>query len=313
MRKSLSVIAVSVMASIVLAGCAQTPASGGAAAAPPAAPAPAAPTSPPAPIPEVEAPNYLPGDIHVIVREDGSGTRGAFLEMFNLVQDGQDLTYIGASISNSAGAIMTNVVNDVQAIGYISLGSLNDIVKPLSIDGVAATTDNIRDGSYTVARPFNLAFSSEVNELAQDFLDFIMSEQGQDVINGRGFVGTIDNAPVYASSGLSGTVTVGGSTSVAPLMERLKEAYEVYNSDIFIEIMIMGTGAGMTGAIEGTLDIGMASRPLSASELEELEYLQMALDGIIIIVNNANPLDDISFEMVREIYMGEVWRWADIN
>lgn len=291
--------AISVIAALALTGCA----GGGAASAP----APAAPADNPAP-----AAAYLPGAVHVITREEGSGTRGAFVELFELVVDGQDMTYIGASISNSAGAIMTNVANDLNAIGYISLGSLNDTVTPISIGRVSGTAENIRNGSYIVSRPFNIATQGDVDALTRDFISFIMSAQGQAIAEDRGYVMVDDSAPEYESSGMSGTVTVGGSTSVAPLMERLKEAYEELNPDVFIEIQIMGSTAGMTGAIDGTLDIGMASRPLSASEQEVLDHMEIAHDGIIVIVNNENPLNDISFDTVREIFMGEVVVWAQL-
>ena len=255
-------------------------------------------------------------DITVVSREDGSGTRGAFIELFGVEvknDDGtkKDMTTKEAIIAKQTDVMMTNVVGDDYAIGYISLGSLNDTVKAVEIDGVVPTSDNVKNGSYTVSRPFNIATKGEPTGLAKDFIDFIMSADGQEVV-GKSYIAIDDNAPTYSGSG-SGKIVVAGSSSVTPIMEKLKEAYIAINSGATIEIQMSDSSAGITAAIDGTCDIGMASRDLKDSELEQLTGAQIALDGIAVIINHANPAQSLSAEQVRAIFTGEILKWSEIN
>jgi len=258
-------------------------------------------------------------DIAVISREDGSGTRGAFIELVGLLEEDAngeefDMTTVDAEISSSTGTVITSVAGNKYAIGYISLGSLNDTVKALKVDGVEATVDNIKEGSYAIARPFNLATLGEVSENAQDFLDFIMSAEAQAVIEEEGYISVVSDASAYSGSMAGGKVTLAGSTSVAPCMEKLVEAYKAINPDVVIEIQAIGSSGGMTSAIDGICDIGMASRELKDSELQAgLTPIVMAMDGIAVIVNKANPVEDISTEQINAIYRGEVPTWAEVQ
>ncbi len=256
-------------------------------------------------------------DIVVVSREDGSGTRGAFIELMGIEEkdaDGNtvDRTTEEATIVNSTSIVMINVSSDEKAIGYISLGSLNDTVKALAVDGVEATVDNIKDGSYKVARPFNIATKGELNEVTQDFIDFILSSEGQLVVEEAGYISE-GNTGSYNGTKPEGTVAVAGSTSVSPVMEKLKEAYEEINPDANIEIQSVGSSAGMQAAIDETADIGMASRELKDSELEVLDKYVIALDGIAIIVNNDNPVDNITSEQVKEVFVGDTTSWDDVK
>lgn len=256
----------------------------------------------------------LTGPITVVSREDGSGTRGAFVEIVGVEdENGNDMTVGSAIIGNGTDQVMTTVQGAADAIGYISLGSLNDTVKALQIDGVDATDDLIKEGQYPIARPFNVATKGELSEIAQDFLDFVMSAEGQ-AIASDGYISVDDNAAAYeAKEGLSGNIQVGGSTSVAPLMEKMAEEYMTLNPDVTIDIQSTGSTAGMTGAIDGTLEIGMASRELTDEENAELDGLVIANDGIAVIVNNDNPLTDISLENVKGIFLGEIVNWEDVQ
>lgn len=254
-------------------------------------------------------------EITVISREDGSGTRGAFVELMGVVDaEENDATYAAAEITNSTSVMMTTVAGNEAAIGYVSLGSLNDSVKAISVDGTACTVENIKDGSYAVARPFNVATREDISEVAQDFISFIMSTEGQNIINEEGYIAVDDAAPEYTASGMSGKITLGGSTSVAPVMEVLAEAYKAHNPDVEIEIQQTGSGAGMTAAIEGIVDIGMASREVKDSEKEQgLTDTTIAMDGIAVIVNQANPISGLTSAQIQQIYLGEVTTWADVQ
>ena len=258
------------------------------------------------------------GPITVVSREDGSGTRGAFIELFgvevkNEAGDKVDMTTEDAEITNSTSVMMTTVAGNTEAIGYISLGSLNDTVKAIKIDGAEATVDNIKAGSYAIARPFNIATKEGLSEAATDFIKFIMSEQGQAVVEDNGYISQ-GNEGAYTASGLSGKVVVGGSSSVTPVMEKLKEAYVVLNPDVTIEVQQSDSTTGMTSAIEGVCDIGMASRDIKDSELEKgLVGITIAMDGIAVIVNNDSPVEEMSSESVRAIYTGEIVDWAEIQ
>ena len=257
-------------------------------------------------------------DITVISREDGSGTRGAFIELFGIEEkdaDGNkiDNTISTADITNSTSVMMTSVADDEAAIGYISLGSLDDSVKALKIDGAEATADNISNGSYKVSRPFNIATKGTPNEVTQDFINFILSEDGQKVVEDNGYISQ-GNDGAYESAGLSGKVVVGGSSSVTPVMEKLKEAYVALNPDVTIEVQQSDSTTGMTGAADGTLDIGMASRELKDSETEEgLTATKIAMDGIAVIVNQENPVEDLSSDTVKGIFTGGTTTWDAAN
>ena len=258
-------------------------------------------------------------EINVISREDGSGTRGAFIELFGIEQkdaDGKKIDYTTdeADITNSTSVMMTSVAGNPNAIGYISLGSLNETVKALTIDGVEASVENIKAGSYTVARPFNIATKAEVSEAAQAFIDFILSAEGQAVIEANGYIAVVDDAPAFAGSSVEGKVVVAGSSSVTPVMEKLKEAYEAVNPNAEIEVQQSDSSTGMNSAIEGVCDIGMASRAVKDSELEAgLVSTTIAMDGIAVIVSNDNAAAGLTTDQVRAIYMGEITDWSEVN
>ena len=258
-------------------------------------------------------------EINVISREDGSGTRGAFIELFGIEQkdaDGNKVDYTTdeADITNSTSVMMTSVSGNPSAIGYISLGSLNETVKALAIDGVAASVENIKAGAYTVARPFNIATQAEVSEAAQAFIDFILSAEGQAVIEANGYIAVVEDAPAYAGSAVEGKVVVAGSSSVTPVMEKLKEAYEAINPNANIEVQQSDSTTGMNNAIEGVCDIGMASRAVKDSEIEAgLTSITIAMDGIAVIVSNDNATEGLTKDQVRGIYMGEITDWSEVN
>ena len=256
--------------------------------------------------------------ISVYSREDGSGTRGAFVELFGIEQKNEagekvDYTTVEAIITNSTDVMMTSVAGDVYGIGYISLGSLNDTVKAVKIDGVEATVDNIKAGTYTVARPFNIATAGEVSEVTQDFINFIMSAEGQAVIEGKGYI-AVAGTENFVSNGATGKIVVGGSTSVSPVMEKLIEAYTAINANAEIELQTRDSSTGMSQAAEGTVDIGMASRELKSSEAEAgLTGITIAMDGIAVIVNHENPTDNLTSEAVKTIFMGEVFQLDEVK
>lgn len=250
--------------------------------------------------------------ISVVTREDGSGTRGAFVELFGIEDaDGNDAITQSAEISNSTSVVMTTVAGNPDAIGYISLGSLDDTVKALEIDGVAATVDNINNGTYKVYRPFNIVTKEGLSETAQDFVNFIMSEQGQAIV-AEDYI-SVENSGSYTPSGKTGTVTVSGSSSVTPVMQVLKEEYEALNPDVTIELQQSDSTTGVNDAIAGTSDIGMASRALKDSELEQgVVGTVIANDGIAVIVNNENTVTGLTSEQVKGIYMGELTNWSEV-
>lgn len=259
----------------------------------------------------------MEGAIDVISREDGSGTRGAFIELFGVEQkdasgEKVDYTTDDAEITNSTEVMITSVAGDKQAIGYISLGSLNDSVKALKIDGAAATVDDIKDGSYKIARPFNIVTTGEVSDVAQDFINFIFSEEGQKVVEDNGYISQ-GNQGTYTASGKSGKVTVAGSSSVTPVMEKLAEAYKALNSDVTVEVQQSDSTTGVTSSIEGVCDIGMASRDLKDEETAKGAQGQViAMDGIAVVVNNDNPVDDLTSEQVKDIYVGDTTDWSEL-
>ena len=256
--------------------------------------------------------------IAVYSREDGSGTRGAFIELFGVEEKDEsgekvDNTTEEAIITNSTDVMLTSVAGDTYAIGYVSLGSLNDTVKAVKIDGAEATVENIKSGTYKIARPFNIATKGEVGEAAQDFINYIMSGDGQKVISDNGYIGD-DSAAAFESNGAEGKVVVGGSSSVSPVMEKLIEAYKAVNANVEIELQTSDSTTGMTGAADGTLDIGMASRELKDSETEAgLTATKIAMDGIAVIVNQENPAEDLSSDTVKGIFTGGTTTWDAAN
>lgn len=254
-------------------------------------------------------------DITVVSREDGSGTRGAFVELFGIEEevDGEkmDMTTEEANITNSTSVMMSSVAQNEYSIGYISLGSLNDTVKALKIDGTEATAENIKAGTYKISRPFNIAVKEDASEAAQDFINYILSKEGQAIVSDNNYI-PLDNAEAYASNGASGKVVVAGSSSVSPVMEKLKEAYADANSNVEIEIQTSDSTTGMQNAIDGVCDIGMASRELKDSELDAgLTPTVIALDGIAVIVNNDNPTDEMTSDQVKSIFTGDALAWDE--
>lgn len=258
------------------------------------------------------------GEITICSREDGSGTRGAFIELFGVEEkdaDGNkvDNTTEAAKITNSTSVMLSTIEGDVNAIGYISLGSLNDSVTAVKIDGAEATAENILSGEYKIVRPFNIATVEEISEAAQDFIDFIMSEEGQAVVTDNGYI-SVGEPESFAGGDVEGKVVVAGSSSVTPVMEKLAEAYAEVNDKVEIEVQQSDSTTGMTSAIDGLCDIGMASRELKDSELEAgLTPTVIAQDGIAVIVNNESGITDLSAEQVKAIYTGEITTWEGLQ
>ena len=258
-------------------------------------------------------------EIHVLSREDGSGTRGAFIELFGIEQKNEagekiDYTTDDCDITNSTSVMMTSVAGNDNAIGYISLGSLNDTVKALSIDGAAATVENIKAGTYAIARPFHIATRSDVSEAARDFVAFMLSADGQAVVDANGCIPAVDGAEAFAGGKTNGKVVIAGSSSVTPVMEKLKEAYEALNPNVTIELQQSDSTSGMNAVRDGVCDIGMASRDLKDSELQAgLIPTVIAMDGIAVIVSKQNPANGLSSQQVQGIYTGEITDWSEVN
>lgn len=256
--------------------------------------------------------------ISVISREDGSGTRGAFIELMGIEKKNEngekvDHTTETAEITNSTSVMITTVAGNVNAIGYISLGSLSDDVKALKIDGVVPSMETVKDGSYKVARPFNIVTKAEISDAAQDFINYIMSAEGQAIVEENGYISQ-GNTGAFTGNGAQGKVTVSGSSSVTPVMEKLKEAYMAVNSNVSIEIQQHDSTTGVNSTIEGICDIGMASRDLKDSEIEAgVVNTVIAMDGIVVIVNKENGVEDLTSEQVMKIYTGEVTTWEEIQ
>lgn len=253
--------------------------------------------------------------IAVVTREEGSGTRDAFTELTGvLVKDGDtktDNTTSSAVTINSTEAVITNVKDNDAAIGYISLGSLNDTVKALKVGSVEATAENVKSGDYVISRPFNIAYKGELSEVAQDFVDYILSSDGQKVVADEGYVAVTENA-AYSGKKPEGKISVAGSSSVSPVMEKLAEAYQKVNTNAKVEIQTSDSSAGMQAAMEGTCDIGMASRDLKDEEAGSLTATTIAKDGIAIIVNKANSCEDLTVDRIKSIYTGETTVWSDV-
>ena len=257
------------------------------------------------------------GTIDVISREDGSGTRGAFIELFGIEEkqgdEKVDMTTEDASITNSTSVMMTTVAGDENAIGYISLGSLNDTVKAVKIDGAEASAENVANDTYKVSRPFNIATKGTPNEVTQDFINFILSADGQAVVEEAGYISD-GNTGAYTSAGVKGKINVAGSSSVTPVMEKLKEAYVAINPDVQIEVQQSDSTTGMTSAAEGVCDIGMASRELKDSELSAgLTPTVIATDGIAVIVNKDSSVDSLTSDQVKGIYTGTITKWSEVK
>ena len=260
----------------------------------------------------------MSGAIAVVSREGGSGTRGAFIELMGIEEkhaegNKNDRTTDEALIANSTNVVMTQVAGNEGGIGYISLGSLDNTVKAVKVDGTEATVDNVIAGTYKVSRPFNIATKGDISEVAQDFINYIMSAEGQQIINDNKYIPVDSAAAAFTSNNAEGTVVVGGSSSVSPVMEKLAEAYKAVNTNAKVEIQTTDSSSGMKAAIDGTVDIGMASRELKDEEKAELTPTVIAMDGIAVIVNNANPIEDISSEQIKQIYVGEITDWSAVK
>ena len=257
-------------------------------------------------------------DITVISRESGSGTRGAFIELTG-VEEKQgdqkvDMTTEDAQITNNTSVMLTTVAKDDYAIGYVSLGSLDDSVKALKIDGAEATEENIKDGSYKVSSPFNIATKGEPsNEVVKDFMAYILSTEGQQIVTDNGYI-ALDDTKAFEGTQPSGNIVVGGSSSVSPLMEKLIEAYNKVNPNASIDLQTSDSTTGMTSCAEGSYDIGMASRELKQEELDSgLKNTVIATDGIAVIVNKENPTDELSSDAIKSIYTGDTTTWDEVK
>jgi len=263
-----------------------------------------------------EATEAHPNAIYVFTREDGSGTRGAFIELTGIYEGGVDRTLSSATVASGTGAITRAVAGNPLSIGYISLGAMRDSVRALPVDGVTPSVEAVVNGTYPLFRNFYIAVPTKVSTLAQDFIDFILSAQGQKIISGQGYVSPTQNPQVYTGSGMRGTIHIEGSTSVAPVMRTLADAYMALHGtgNVRIDIHSTGSGAGITAAREGRADIGMSSRSIRGAEREELRAsIAMAYDGIAVIVHPTNDLSSISVDEIRQIFMGKVTRWEDME
>lgn len=257
------------------------------------------------------------GEITVISREDGSGTRGAFVELLGIEQkneDGEkfDYTTMLAEVTNSTAVMLQSIMGNDNAIGYISLGSLSDNVKAISIDGVYPSIESVKDGSYPVARPFNIVYdASALDEAGQDFLTFVMSEQGQAIVEEKGYVSQ-GNTGVYQPAKASGEITISGSSSVTPVMERIAEEYKEINPNVSIEVQQSDSTTGVSSVVEGVSDIGLVSRAIKEAELSQgLTPLTIAMDGIVVVIHKENALEGLTAEQVRDIYMGTLTDWEE--
>ena len=257
-------------------------------------------------------------DIAVFTREDGSGTRGAFIELTGVEQkdaDGKkvDMTTEAAAVQSSTNGVMTAVANDATAIGYISLGSLNDTVKAVTVDGVKAGADTVKDGSYTLARPFNIVTNGDATDpVAVDFIAYCLSADGQALATDKGYIGSEGEA--FTSAQPAGKIVVGGSSSVAPLMEKLVEAYKTVNPNAEIEHLTTDSTTGVSGALDGSYTIGLASRELKDSETEAgAKATVLAMDGIAVVVNPENPIENLTVDQIKSIYVGEVTTWDEVE
>lgn len=262
--------------------------------------------------------NTSGGPVNLISREEGSGTRGAFIELFGIEEkdasgEKVDMTYEEAQITNNTSVMMTTVAGDTSTIGYISLGSLNDTVKALKIDGAEATAEDVKNGSYKISRKFNIITKEDMSLEAKEFIDFILSSDGQAIVEAEGYI-PLEGASSYEGSNPKGKVVIAGSSSVTPVMEKLAEAYKEANTNAEIEVQQSDSTTGITSARDGLCDIGMASRELKESETSYgLTATVIATDGIAVIVNKSNPIDELSSDQVKEIYTGELTEWSELT
>lgn len=259
---------------------------------------------------------FAASEITVISREAGSGTRGAFIELTGVEAKNEagekvDYTYEEAIIQNGTAQVLTTVESDENAIGYISLGSLNEKVKAVTVEGVEATAENVKNGTYALARPFNIAVKEGLSETAQDFVNWLAGADAQAIVADKGYVAK--EAEEYVAAPKAGKIVVGGSSSVGPLMEKLAEVYMTANPDVTIEVQISDSTTGMTKAADGTFDIGMASRELKDSEKETLTGITICQDGIAVIVNTNNAVENLTIDQIRQIFVGEVTDWSALN
>ena len=255
-------------------------------------------------------------EINVVTREQGSGTRSAFVELFEVQEEQADGTKRDAiteqaSVENNTNTILTTVQNDPYSIGYVSMGSLNSNVKALSIEGVEANSENVKNGSYPISRPFLIATQKGADPLVADFIAFIQSKEGQDIVV-VSYIAVNESAAAYSGDRPAGAIVVGGSSSVAPLMEKLIEAYLAINTNADIELQVTDSSTGMNNAIEGSYDIGMSSRELKDSERETLTETKIAIDGVAVIIHPSNPVGNMTKAQVRDIYLGETKTWETL-
>lgn len=258
-----------------------------------------------------------PFEIAVISREDGSGTRSAFVELTGIEEtdpNGEkiDQTTVEAIVANNTNVVMTTVAGNRCAVGYISLGSLNETVKPLKIDGVEISVESIHSDEYKLARPFTVAYRGELSETARDFLDFVLSDAGQAGVASAKYV-PVSSDDYRTDGGRSGKIVIGGSSSVAPVMEKLKEAYRALNPGVEIEVQPSDSTTGALNAIEGIVDLAMASRELKGSEREALTPVVIARDGIAVIVHRDNPIESITLAQLRAVFTGELLSWNEFE
>lgn len=254
--------------------------------------------------------------ITVVSREEGSGTRGAFVELLGVQTDEGDMTTENAEIANSTALVQSTVAGNAAAIGYISLGSYDSsAVKAVKVDGVEASVENVKAGTYAVSRPFIICYKDEnLSDLGRDFIGFILSADGQAILSGKGYIAVDESAAAYSAAGLTGNLSLDGSTSVGPVMEKLAEAYMAINEGVTIDIQQTGSGTGITSTIEGSCEIGMSSRELKTEELDAgLTPVTIALDGIAVIVNSANTVDGLTGEQIRQIFTGELTDWSEVQ
>ncbi len=257
--------------------------------------------------------------INVLSREDGSGTRGAFIELFGIQEENEsgekvDMTTADAGITNSTSVMMSSVANDVNAIGYISLGSLNDTVKAVKIDGAEASVENVENGTYGIVRPFNIVVKEgEIKPVAQDFINYVMSADGQAVVEDTGYIAVSDQ-PAFTSDNSEGKIVIGGSSSVSPVMEKLAESYEAVNPKADVELQTTDSTTGVSSTVEGSYDIGMASREIKEEETAQgVVGMKIAQDGIAVVVNNENTVEELSSDQVKGIFTGEITAWDEVN
>jgi len=254
------------------------------------------------------------GKIIPISREEGSGTRTAFVELFDVIDSNKrDIITINAEITNNTAVMISSVETNKRAIGYVSMGSMSDVVKAAKIGGVVANAENVTNGTYEIFRPFIIVTKYGLSDLANDFVKFILSTNGQNIVNKNGYI-SINETEIFVPSSISGKIVVAGSSSVAPIMEKLKEAYLKINPNATIEIQTSDSSTGVKNVENEICDIGMSSRTLKPSELEKgLNPTTIALDGIVIVVNKLNPLDNFTKEQIKSIFMGTTTKWSDVN